>query len=146
MAHNLVVSWDRITAECINSAWGIYQVGWGEDASDEEDPNDRDEEFRPTVPQLDPIDLLYTMVPRFSSANIQNFSSVAINLSRRNAATEVQNSRCWSPARHGFIGSMIVRFASQCDNSFREAKQDNFANPTRFRLRPPGDFAATQPF
>jgi hypothetical protein len=58
MTHNLVVSWDRITAEFINSAWGIYQVGWGEDASGEDDPEDHDEEFRPAIPQLDPEDLL----------------------------------------------------------------------------------------
>jgi hypothetical protein len=58
MAHNLIVSWDWITAEFINSACGIYQVGWGEDASGEDDPDDHDEEFRPAIPELDRVDLL----------------------------------------------------------------------------------------
>jgi hypothetical protein len=58
MANNLLVAWARITADFINSAWGIYQVGWGEDASDEEDPTSGDEEYRPVVTQSDLADLV----------------------------------------------------------------------------------------
>jgi hypothetical protein len=45
LADNLLVAWDRITKEFIDSAWTIYQTGWGEDAPDEEEPNADDGDF-----------------------------------------------------------------------------------------------------
>jgi hypothetical protein len=57
MANNLLIAWDRITADFVNSAWDIYQIGWNEDASGEEEPENGDEEFRPQMTQLDVDDL-----------------------------------------------------------------------------------------
>jgi hypothetical protein len=58
MTHNLLVAWERITPDYISSAWSIYQIGWGEDASDEEEPASRDEEFRPRMTRLELDDLI----------------------------------------------------------------------------------------
>jgi hypothetical protein len=57
IANNLFVVWDRITKEFIDSTWSIYQTGWSENTSDEEEPNTADGDFRLQMTQLGIEDL-----------------------------------------------------------------------------------------
>jgi hypothetical protein len=58
MANNLLVAWDRIAADFVDSTWGTDQIGWGENASDGEDPMNGDGEYVPVMMQLELADLV----------------------------------------------------------------------------------------
>jgi hypothetical protein len=53
MANNFLVAWDRIIKDFIDRTWSIYQIGRGEDASDDKEPNADDGNFRLQMTQLD---------------------------------------------------------------------------------------------
>jgi hypothetical protein len=42
MAHNLLVSWECITSETIESAWNVFEDAW--DIDDSQGPNSRIED------------------------------------------------------------------------------------------------------
>jgi hypothetical protein len=57
MAQNLLVSWERITQDIVQSAWDIFQEGWEVEEADERDTRMDNDEFQIQVTQQDLDDL-----------------------------------------------------------------------------------------